>query len=235
MPTFHAQTKYWIEFKDKSISPQEFKPGNPVFNNTLKEFSPKALKRRSEAFGTSKTESLITIEDAPVSKTYLDSLRSFGIKAVTISNWANAVSAYLSKDQMKSLQKQTFILHVKPLALSKDNTKSAEEATSVFFPSTFGYQDEPEVLPIPAGYDTIINHYGLTGDQLRRMNIPPLHAMGFDGSGVILGYLDVGFRWRAMRTTKCIMSLPNMILFFMIRWQFQMILSTFRIRMGMAR
>lgn len=200
--SLYSQTKYWIEFKDKGISPQKFKPGNPVFDNTLKEFSPKALKRRAETFGTQNIGSLITIEDAPVAKTYLDSLHSFGITSVTISNWANAISAYLNEEQIKFLQKQAFVLRVKPLAVSKDNRQSVQEATSVFFPSTLGSQDEPEVLPIPAGYDTIINHYGLTGEQLRRMNVPPLHAMGFDGSGVMLGYLDVGFRWKAMRTTK---------------------------------
>jgi hypothetical protein len=46
------------------------------------------------------------------------------------------------------------------------------------------------------GYDPIINHYGPSKGQLDRINVWPLHAMGLDGSGVRLGILDAGFRWR---------------------------------------
>jgi hypothetical protein len=46
------------------------------------------------------------------------------------------------------------------------------------------------------GYDPIIYHYGPSKGQLDRINVWPLHAMGLDGSGVKLGILDAGFRWR---------------------------------------
>ncbi len=197
----HSQTKYWIEFTDKGIAPSAFKPGNPIFDATLKEFAPKALKRRSDALGTTRIESIITIEDAPVSKIYLDSLRSFGIIPGTISSWANAVSAFLTEDQVASVKKLSFVARLSRLPSAQKNTQNIEESQSVFLRSPSGFTDAPEVLPIPAGYDTIIYHYGLTDTQLHRINVPPLHAMGFDGSGVTLGFLDAGFRWRAMQTT----------------------------------
>ena len=197
-----CQTKYWIEFKDKGIVSSEFKPGNPLFDKTQREFSPKALKRRSGALGISKIEKIITIEDAPVNPKYIDSLGSLGIHPITVSSWANAASAYLTDMQIKLLQKLSFVAGYKPLALGKINTLSTQEVTALFLPLTVNSNDGPEVLPIPAGYDTIIYHYGLTDSQIRRINVPPLHAMGFDGSGVMLGFLDVGFRWRAMRATN---------------------------------
>jgi len=197
-----AQTKYWIEFKDKGITSAEFIPGNPVFDATLKEFTPKALKRRAEALGTSNIGSLVTIEDAPVYSQYLDSLRSLGIKTVTISTWDNAASAYLTDLQRNVIQKQSFVNRISTLATAKKNTQSVQEPESVFLPMERAADDEPDVLPIPAGYDTIIYHYGLSDSQLRHINVAPLHAMGFDATGVMLGYLDVGFRWRAMRATS---------------------------------
>lgn len=48
------------------------------------------------------------------------------------------------------------------------------------------------------GYDPIIYHYGLAQSQLERINVPPLHAMGLDATGVRLGFLDTGFRWRVV-------------------------------------
>ena len=198
----HSQTKYWIEFKDKGISASQFKPGNPVFAEAVKGFSPKALKRRKEALGTSRIDEIITIEDAPVSTRYLDSLRTLGISPITISSWANAASAFLNDSQVRSLRKLSFVLRVGLLPTAKKSTQRIEEQESVFLPSINAGNDEPEVLPIPAGFDTIIYHYGPAAQQLKDINIAPLHAMGFDGSGVMLGYLDVGFRWRAMRSTK---------------------------------
>src|SRR5436190_12341122 len=52
------------------------------------------------------------------------------------------------------------------------------------------------------GYDSVIYHYGPSKGQLDRINICPLHAMGFDASGVRLGILDDGFRWRTATSLK---------------------------------
>jgi subtilisin family serine protease len=198
--TSHAQTKYWIEFTDKGILPQEFKLGNTLFDKTLKEFSPKAIKRRAEALGETKIEKIVTIEDAPVNQQYLDLLRSYKIYPVSISSWQNAISSYLTGSQLVFLKMQPFVSHVTVLPSTKQNTEDIEEC-SLFTLLPSQNNNEPDVLPIPAGYDSIIYHYGYTSDQLHRINVPPLHAMGFDGSGVILGFLDVGFNWRVMKTT----------------------------------
>ena len=147
-------------------------------------------------------ESIVTIEDAPVSSKYLDSLRAIGIEPITISSWANAVSAFLTDKQIKLLRQLSFVDRLKPLATAEKNTLSMQRLESIFLPSLKISPDNPEILPIPAGYDTIINHYGLTDTQLSRINVRPLHAMGFDGSGVTLGFLDAGFRWRAMQATS---------------------------------
>ncbi|MDP4218859.1 MAG: S8 family serine peptidase [Bacteroidota bacterium] len=196
-----AQSKYWIVFKDKGITAAEFKPGNAIFDKTVSEISAKALKRRAAALGVNSIEKIVTIEDAPINAKYVDSLRKLGIQPVTISNWANAFSAYLSQEQLQLVKSQSFVVSTKPIPSANSNTKEIEERTSIFLPRAIPSNDDPEVLPIPAGYDTIIYHYGLTDSQIHRINVPPLHAMGFDGRGVMLGFLDVGFRWQAMRTT----------------------------------
>jgi subtilisin family serine protease len=199
--TASCQIKYWVEFKDKEITGGEFKPGNQIFDRIAKDFSPKALKRRAQALGTDQIEKIITIEDAPVNLKYLDSLRSLGIQPITISSWANAASAYMTDAQITILKKQSFVRRVNTLAISKTNTQEIAQTPAIQNPMLPVVNDVPEVLPIPAGYDSVIYHYGADSD-LYRVNVPPLHAMGFDGSGVTLGFLDVGFRWRAMRATS---------------------------------
>ncbi|MEP7234556.1 MAG: S8 family serine peptidase [Ignavibacteriota bacterium] len=203
LPAFaFGQSKYWIEFTDKGLSSSNFKPGNPIFDNTLKSFSNRALLRRSIALATQDPALLISIEDAPLAKKYLDSLRAIDVFPITLSNWANAISSYLSPRQVENIRSLKFIRRISLLPSASSNTQTNVETESMFFPEKFATADEPDVLPIPAGYDSIIYHYGNTGPQLTHINVPPLHAMGFDGSGVLLGYLDVGFRWRAMRATS---------------------------------
>ncbi|MEI8133951.1 MAG: S8 family serine peptidase [bacterium] len=180
----------------------EFKPGNPIFDATIKGFSPRALRRRASVIGSNQSEKLISIEDAPVWSRYLDSLNVLGINIQATSSWANAVSAYLDSAQLRLVRKLFFVSRVSPIATAHHGELTYEEINDPFLSTIKPLTEIPTVLPIPQGYDSIIFHYGLTDTQLTRINVPPLHAMGFDGSGVLLGFLDVGFRWKVMETTK---------------------------------
>lgn len=191
-----AQTKYWIEFKDKGISSSEFIPGTPLFDNTLREFSQKSLSRRAKQFHTNEIAKLITIDDAPINKQYISLLGVFGVLISGESRWTNAVSATLSAEQFEHIRLLSFVKAIHPVGtpvlFSRDQVCSMIVPTPVF-------TNTPTVYDCT--YDSIIYHYGLTQSQITRLNVPPLHAMGFDGSGVTLGILDVGFRWRVMRAT----------------------------------
>ncbi len=195
--TVSAQRKYWIEFKDKNIEAKDFRQGTPLFDQTLREFSSASLKRRALQFHTNDVSRLLTIEDAPIRQEYISMLGVFGVYGHTQSRWLNGVSATLTQDQFNHIRLLPFIKSIYPVGVGVLLEK--QEHFSM-------HLDQPLVTSTPTvydcTYDSIISHYGLTQNQLVRLNVPPLHAMGFDGSGVTLGVLDVGFRWRAMRATK---------------------------------
>ena len=185
-----AQTKFWIEFRDKGITANDFIRGNPIFEATRKSLSKECLLRRALALNENPLAT-ISIEDAPVCPRYLDSLRALGIIPIIRVKWENAVSAWLTHSQMRSLKRLKFIRRICPIG--HVNTLSIEPTTLVHGAS----MDRRLSMPMPlsdsaCGYDPIIYEYGGSQSQLDRINVWPLHAMGFDGSGVRLGLLDVG-------------------------------------------
>ncbi len=192
-----AQTRYWIELTDKGISSSEFIPGTPLFDNTLREFSKKSLSRRATQFHTNDIAKLITIDDAPINKRYISLLGFYGVSLKSESRWTNSVSATLSAEQFEHVRSLPFVKAIHPVGASL--LFNNDRVCSMIVP-TPKFTSTPTVYDCT--YDSIIYHYGLTQNQITRLNVPPLHAMGFDGSGVTLGVLDVGFRWRAMRTTN---------------------------------
>src|ERR1035437_8214809 len=107
----HAQTKYWIEFRDKGIAANNFIPGNPVFEAAHKSLSNECLLRRAAAMDKNPLAT-ITIEDAPVCPRYLDSLRAIGITPLIPYKWGNAVSAQLTNSQVRQLRTLSFIRRI---------------------------------------------------------------------------------------------------------------------------
>lgn len=189
--------KYWITFRDKGIPREVFKQGIPLYEQTLASLSTRALKRRRKS-----SPDLITIDDAPLFAPYVDSLRSLGLKPIATSKWLNAVSAMLDARQLQLASSLTFVTSIEPVAQAATNEYRSEEPSVFLHSSNVDMIQQPQALPIPCGYDSIIYHYGLTGWQLARIGVPPLHAMGFDASGVHIGFFDTGFNPEGMRTTK---------------------------------
>jgi hypothetical protein len=200
--------KYWIEFRGKGISRKHFKPGNPVFEETRASLSEKCLVRRSKAMREPEIE-CISLEDAPINNRYIDSLRALGIRVEQQSKWSNAVSARLSASQIKRISKLKFVRDIHPVGkaklLSSEPIGKMKPSSFPGIPSSFPKHplslDSENFADSGCGYNPIIYHYGGSQGQLDRINVWPLHAMGFDGSGVLLGFLDDGMRWK---TTSCL-------------------------------
>jgi len=186
-----AQTKYWIEFRDKGIAAKKFVPGNPLFEITRTSLSKQCLARRAAALQETPAAT-ISICDAPLCERYLNSLRSFGVVPIVSYEWGNAVSAQLTSAQVRRLRRLKYVRGIFPVQSAR--LLSTEPISNLTFSAS-------KVIPMPGqdsgcGYDPIIYAYGNSASQLNRINVWPLHAMGFDGSSVRLGFLDVGFRWR---------------------------------------
>ncbi len=194
-----SQNKYWIEFRDKGIDSACFHPGEPEFERTKVMLSKECLRRRSREMGTSELQT-ITLSDAPVSVSYLNTLTELGVKTQVVSRWSNAVSACLSPSQAVRVQSLPFVVRIGPVAraeiLSMEPLGTVASAAPVLHHAAMPLSDTI------CGIDSIIFHYGHAQSQLDRINVPPLHAMGIDATGVRLGFLDTGFRWRVVSSLQ---------------------------------
>ncbi|MFB3057297.1 MAG: S8 family serine peptidase, partial [Ignavibacteriaceae bacterium] len=173
-----AQTKYLIYFNDKGITASErLEKSSNLYQSALNELTPRSISRRIKNLGE---ENIISFEDIPIKPDYITSLESLGIKIENNLKWFNAVSAYLTDQQIEDIFQLNFIDKIEKVRILKFNNKLPEltDASSKRF-----YFDFP------------IN-YGESFDQLQLSEIPIVHSKGITGDGVLVGMLDTGFDWK---------------------------------------
>ncbi len=173
-----TQTKYLIYFKDKGINPDNnLLRGSAEYNSAIELLSKKCIKRRLKTLGE---DSLVTYEDLPIKLDYLEVLKSLGIKIQNQLKWFNAVSAYLTDQQVSQISGLNFV----------EKTESVK--IWEFTPFNFNRVSFiPKVQQIISVFD-----YGPSFDQLQLSDIPIVHSSGITGQGVLFGLLDTGFDWQ---------------------------------------
>jgi hypothetical protein len=191
-----AQTKYWIQFRDKGILPSRFVPGDSLFESTRASLSLAALFRRERTLNKPQN-SVIFLEDAPLYQPYLQKLKKRGITVCNASKWGNAISARLTEDQAQQLLELPFVKAIFPVRMARiasiHSTEPRALATSALSESAKKLSAEMILSQdSTCSYDPIIYHYGGSDTDLKRIDVRPLHAMGLDAEGIRLGHLDVG-------------------------------------------
>ncbi len=172
------QEKYFIYFKDKGVPPtHSLMKGDALFKTAEELLSERSLERRKKTMG----DNYITYEDLSVREEYVNELTNLGVEIIWRLNWFNSVSAYLNEIQISEVIKLWFVERIEPVK-SFAFKKDYEERT----------------LLIPEKMQSIFdNDYGPSFNQLQLSRIPEVHAYGIKGDGVIIGFLDTGYRWRA--------------------------------------
>ncbi|MDN5200822.1 S8 family serine peptidase [Fulvivirgaceae bacterium BMA10] len=94
-----AQSKYWIEFKDKKTNHSE-----QTYISTI------ALENRKQ-FGLQENQHT----DIPINPLYIQQLKSFGINVLHQSKWLNAVSVYLDSLQLCKVRELKFVHSITPV------------------------------------------------------------------------------------------------------------------------
>lgn len=129
-------------------------------------------------------DKLIDFADLPVPQEYIRQIEQYGIKPVVISRWLNAISAFLSDEQVKQapglIRALPFVEKVVPVVI-------------------YRRRDVSESSPVSAISKTESTHgldYGPSLTQLNLMQVPRLHDIGVTGKGILIGMLDDGFRWK---------------------------------------
>lgn len=184
------ENTYRIYFINKSD--EQFVPGSQIYNNTLKTLSEKSIKRRLKVRSI---ENLITLEDAPVNKSYIDSLAKFDIYPILTLNWNNYIVVRTDTLRINKIRDLSFIKKIqstseKMSVLSSGNYKLLNKTilTDQILIRDFTNCDKFE--------------YGLSFPQSDMLGITKLHSYGFSGDNVLIGFMDTGFRWRTHNAIK---------------------------------
>jgi len=181
----NAQSKYWIFFKDKpdyALVHGAFK-SEDIVKYALSHgwLTKRALERRAKVLPPM---DLISKLDYPVSSSYLHSLESKGATVVGTSRWFNAAVVIMSHELLPSVQSLPFVLAIKKIV---PMTARPDEKLYNVWPHLYRTIFTPGDS---AAYGPSFVQYELSG-------IPYVHALGIDGTGVIIGMLDTGFRYKS--------------------------------------
>jgi serine protease AprX len=176
IPLF-PQTKYFIYLTDKGINKNvSLKKSAPEYKSALNLLSARSVERRRKVLGD---ENIVSYDDIPVYDNYVNRITDLGIKIENKLKWFNAVTAYLTPQQLSQLNSLSFISKIEAVKALINKDESYTE----------------KVQPSVKKTQTSNVDYGYSYDQLALSGIPLVHAKGITGKGVVIGLLDSGFDW----------------------------------------
>jgi hypothetical protein len=159
---------YWILLHKKDSSPSLQK------NSQSLGITERALKRRAKSLPP---DWLIDELDIPISESALARIRQTGVKIRTVSRWLNAVSVEASTEQLQRINALPIVSHCEPVVQFK---------RPHLLPSS--------ILPLSLVKSAVQGlNYGPSITQLTNIKVVDLHAIGVNGTGVLIGMLDDGF------------------------------------------
>lgn len=150
----YAQSTYWIYFYDKPLT--------STFE-AQQYFTHHAITRRE------KKNIGWDVKDIPVCKLYTDSIAGVVDTLRYESRWLNAVSVVANDDQLKILERFSFV-------------RGIEKIDGQFYTTDIPNQKKKPLPELLAQF------------QLRRLGQPLLQQQNLAGKGVIIAVIDAGFR-----------------------------------------
>jgi serine protease AprX len=162
----NSTIKIWVYFTDKPADAT-------AKSQALAGLSKRSLQRRAKVMDGD----LIDQYDMPLNRQYVEMLKQAGAEIVVESKWLNAVSARITTDMIGSLAQFPFVAKLeKVIGYKRNQPQSANIANSL--------------EPI-AGQTKL--EYGSSYTQNSQINVPVVHDMGINGSGVLICMLDNNF------------------------------------------
>ncbi|MDW8334270.1 MAG: hypothetical protein RMM53_08660 [Bacteroidia bacterium] len=110
--------------------------------------------------------------DAPVNPAYLETLQATGVAVKYASRWLNAAACSMNENQRRVVENMQFVTGVRPCA----RMRHARHCTADFAQATLSH-------PV----------YGNGFQQVRMLGVDTLHALGYNGKGVVVAVFDDGF------------------------------------------
>jgi subtilisin family serine protease len=161
----------WVFFHDKGTTTLQ------SVHQVELGISERALKRRAKVLPPDRlTDEL----DLPVSESAIAQIKQTGVKIRTVSRWLNAVSVEATPEQLQALKALPMVA-------------SSEQVTVMKRPRPVPSSSAPLTSSIAKISGTQGLDYGPSATQLTNMKVVDLHAIGVNGTGVLIGMLDDGF------------------------------------------
>lgn len=170
--TAQEKTKHWIFLTDKL---------DAASKHTLveSEYLAEAAVIRRSLRGEPDLTTKFARQDAPISQAYEANLATMGITVAQRSRWLNAVTAWLSAEEINKVAALPYVRNVRPVAHLR--------------PSVLPNIPVSTVIAKRTSSNCPSNLFGPSCEQLDIVNaIPPLERR-INGQGVTLGFLDTNF------------------------------------------
>jgi hypothetical protein len=168
------EIKVWVFFTDKGIfSDAALRSALDEAENALTE---RAYKRRMKT----RSHEIVDFRDIPIKQTYIDRVLAAGATLQHRQRWFNGISVSTRISNLDDIAALPFVRRiekVRVLGIWRDDIQYRH--------------------PGPRLYSEFTDYtysYGPSESQLRQINVPPAHEMGFDGTGVLVCMLDVGYK-----------------------------------------
>ena len=139
--------------------------------NASPQLSPRAIEQRA------KWNIPIDRMDYPVNPIYVDSLRHLGVQIYHQSRWFNGVTCEMTESLAAQVADLGFVTGVE---MTRDNSAPI-----------YGSPGRKSKWFQEQAMTDMMDRY--TDDQLALYNLPPLHAAGFEGQGILMTVCDGGF------------------------------------------
>jgi serine protease AprX len=161
----------WVFFKDKG-------PDSDILSvNPESILTKESIDRRNLRI---KNNVKFHESDRPLHNDYVNDLKSTGIHIKQKTKWFNGVSCYLNKSEIELISNKDF---VKMIDVVRVYNKNKEDLT--LEDTEFEFDTNPN--------STFDINYGNSINQAQLINVPAVHNIGFDGSGILIASLDAGF------------------------------------------
>lgn len=163
----------WIYFTDKG-------PGaDSYLMNPQGLVTQKSLDRRSKV---KQQNQLVDIKDVPLYPEYVQAISQSVIDIKNKTKWLNAVSAYVTRDQIKRIENFDFVKKVEIVEKFKLVNETSESSIVLNNQSN----DDPLV-------DTLSYGTGNAVTQITQIKVNLVHNQGIKGQGILIASFDAGF------------------------------------------